>query len=405
MTELSTSKLEFNKTLNDVVIVLLLSFAFIRFPFGISLVPISYLSYAFFFYNFKDKKLNIHLIPFFLLLPLSFIGVIIFGKNIELVVVRTIYIAIVWLTITAIYLNANEKHFITMAIGLSILIFLDAITAKFTGNVDVSSRTYFGITIQRIMGIEGNHNYTAFPYLGLALIFFYARRYWYFVLLILITYLTGTRGGFLSFLVALLFFYLNKKDYRKLFNIGYWSVIVICVGFPYIWKLILVNVSNETKLVIHAASTFRTVIWEAYFAIIEKYPFGIGYHNGRMWGQEQRNIVPFYDQKFSWLEPFNPHSVFMQSIVEFGYLGHIMFSFFIISFGYYVWKKRRYHAPLYMFILVSWMTVLGLFFWIFILFFAIILGNLFIKKEKVHSLFGKLPNFSQSLTFKQSAEK
>ena len=87
------------------------------------------------------------------------------------------------------------------------------------------------------------------------------------------------------------------------------------------------------------SSSVRIILWTAAFQIFYKHPFGVGTGNMDEFMEKELIILK---QKELTKQNFNPHNQFLQTAVEIGFFGLLVFFAILFSSIYYGLKYKNY---------------------------------------------------------------
>jgi O-antigen ligase len=166
--------------------------------------------------------------------------------------------------------------------------------------------------------------------------------------------LSGTLFLLIAILTSLLI-WLRNKFRRPIF----YSIIILMplIGFIVInsipsvhndWKDASSNIieySKNPKSFVEnreqtlSSSSVRIILWTAAFQIFYKHPFGVGTGNMDEFMNKELIILK---QKVLTKQNFNPHNQFLQSAVEIGFFGLLVFFAILFSSIYYGLKYKNY---------------------------------------------------------------
>ena len=202
---------------------------------------------------------------------------------------------------------------------------------------------------------------TAFAFIGWREKLPFFSLYWIIPFTIFVIVIHGflqSLSGTLFLLIAIftsLLIWLRNKYRRPIF----YTIIILMpiIGFIVInsipsiqndWKDATSNVieySKNPKSFVEnreqtlSSSSVRIILWTAAFQIFYKHPFGVGTGNMDEFMNKELIILK---QKELTKQNFNPHNQFLQSAVEIGFFGLLVF-FSIVFFGlYYGFKYRNW---------------------------------------------------------------
>ena len=202
---------------------------------------------------------------------------------------------------------------------------------------------------------------TAFAFIGWREKLAFFSLYWIIPFTIFVIVIHGflqSLSGTLFLLIAIftsLLIWLRNKYRRPIF----YTIIILMplIGFIVInsipsfqndWKDASSNVieySKNPKSFVEnreqtlSSSSVRIILWTAAFQIFYKHPFGVGTGNMDEFMNKELIILK---QKELTKQNFNPHNQFLQTAVEIGFFGLLVFFAILFSSIYYGLKYKNY---------------------------------------------------------------
>jgi len=202
---------------------------------------------------------------------------------------------------------------------------------------------------------------TAFAFIGWREKLPFFSLYWIIPFTIFVIVIHGflqSLSGTLFLLIAIftsLLIWLRNKFRRPIF----YTIIILMplIGFIVInsipsiqndWKDATSNVieySKNPKSFVEnreqtlSSSSVRIILWTAAFQIFYKHPFGVGTGNMDEFMEKELIILK---QKELTKQNFNPHNQFLQTAVEIGFFGLLVFFAILFSSIYYGLKYKNY---------------------------------------------------------------
>ena len=202
---------------------------------------------------------------------------------------------------------------------------------------------------------------TAFAFIGWREKLPFFSLYWIIPFTIFVIVIHGflqSLSGTLFLLIAIftsLLIWLRNKFRRPIF----YTIIILMpiIGFIVInsipsiqndWKDASSNIIEysknpksflETREQTLSSSSVRIILWTAAFQIFYKHPFGVGTGNMDEFMNKELIILK---QKELTKQNFNPHNQFLQSAVEIGFFGLLVFFAILFSSIYYGLKYKNY---------------------------------------------------------------
>ena len=202
---------------------------------------------------------------------------------------------------------------------------------------------------------------TAFAFIGWREKLPFFSLYWIIPFTIFVIVIHGflqSLSGTLFLLIAIftsLLIWLRNKFRRPIF----YTIIILMpiIGFIVInsipsiqndWKDASSNIIEysknpksflETREQTLSSSSVRIILWTAAFQIFYKHPFGVGTGNMDEFMEKELIILK---QKELTKQNFNPHNQFLQSAVEIGFFGLLVFFAILFSSIYYGLKYKNY---------------------------------------------------------------
>ena len=202
---------------------------------------------------------------------------------------------------------------------------------------------------------------TAFAFIGWREKLAFFSLYWIIPFTIFVIVIHGflqSLSGTLFLLIAIftsLLIWLRNKFRRPIF----YTIIILMplIGFIVInsipsiqndWKDASSNIIEysknpksflETREQTLSSSSVRIILWTAAFQIFYKHPFGVGTGNMDEFMEKELIILK---QKELTKQNFNPHNQFLQTAVEIGFFGLLVFFAILFSSIYYGLKYKNY---------------------------------------------------------------
>jgi len=205
---------------------------------------------------------------------------------------------------------------------------------------------------------------------GILVFFWFEKKRWVLSLLFVVALvLTFSRSGYVAFVLSMLFFFISKREWRKvLVSISLFALFVILVPKPF---------GEGGNLMRTSSINSRILDYKLGITLWQKKPlFGFGYNRIRF-AKEQLNLVSIDDRSHS-LSSF--HSSFLIILVTTGLVGFISF---ILLIGF-LFRKYRIIRVYLVYILVMSLFDNVLLHVLVMLPMLFIAAHL-IKKDSVHS--------------------
>jgi O-Antigen ligase len=220
------------------------------------------------------------------------------------------------------------------------------------------ARVVFGVGISRQGGLHGEPNYNAMLYGVVGMILAQQRPRWLGIPPLLAAAPSLSRG-----LVAAIVSWLGAKAVgRRAVWLAPLAAVVLCAQ-PLIVLAVDDVIGPDTRQQLNRLTSNRYMIWAAHAEAGAQAPLGVGYFNAEA-------VITRFDSPAGRADRLiqtgpQSHSVFLQVLGEFGWVGYLLFVGFVLHLNLIVARFAPRQLPLLLFILTGYAFLNGLTDWPF----------------------------------------
>lgn len=202
-----------------------------------------------------------------------------------------------------------------------------------------------GLTLVRFSGIVGESNFSALLLFGMGAFSLYFKRLGLFALSFLLVLPLMSRMGILLFVLILVLYFINSFIKIHVKKISYLSLSIILLS-PMIMGLLDSFLSEESCLLMSKITNGRFAIASGYWKMFLDHPFGVGYYNG------PELILKYLPVKYNLGQfDFHHHSLYVQTLSEFGIIGHLLLGYFFYQLISTACKRDTFFALMWIVLL------------------------------------------------------
>ena len=322
------------------------------------------------FHLVKDRRILLVSLPLFFLVGLNFISLCLNGFPQEQILrLCQFFLILMFFNYISFNIDLEVIKNILTTIAILTLVFF---TAELTLSDQIGHILIKGLKIPHYSFLVGEANFSGVLFLGLFLVSFLVKERKFAALFFVFSLLTFSRAVFLSVVVFIVLAVLNKIS-KSLLKDMCTVLLVLLLSYPFLSvlsnkflppELSMKVAEMSPRYYLHGVYSFegmKSVLGEGYFQ---------SKHKIDDWALE-------YESKFLWMaqwkhrESAEQHSLQVQVISDFGLVGYLLFSIFIVLAFKVVWNNGPYYAISFLTLLINFSFLNALNEWIFYFFLAV----------------------------------
>jgi hypothetical protein len=257
-------------------------------------------------------------------------------------------------------------------------------------------KSYGFVKLPMIDGIIGEPNFSGLYFLGCMLYFFLNKNLKWASVSFLLILMTASRS--MIFTAALGGFIFGLQQLPAFKKIATWGARLLgfsLILYPFLFMGLYKFAPKNKHELLNKLTSGRFGIHSVYADMALKKPFGVGYFKGKNYFNENRYgddlKFPTNHLKINEKYTYEQHSVFIQVLSEFGFLGYLFFAFFVISFFIHLYRADEVLANYFIVLLFPLTQLNGLHEFILYFFLALGLKQIIEFKKDSPALIFNLP--------------
>ena len=266
-----------------------------------------------------------------------------------------------------LYFNLT-KEFLLMTLKVVAVLSVILLIVEVTFDMNTFERELFGMNIPRYGLIVGEPNFSGVLFVGMAQLAFLCKKRWFFWGFLLLSLVPLSRAVFITYIfwgVMLLFSCPGKRIFRGIS----WGVLILFLLYPFI----ISQLHHFLPFHINRSMSLLSPRYHQHMYYSKegvKTLWGEGHFQSR---KRDREYWEKYRAQYSWLSTLykgEQHSVTVQVLSDFGWIGYVFFSLFILQVFKLVCASGTQYATGLLVLLVNFNFLNGLNEWIFYFFMA-----------------------------------
>ena len=271
------------------------------------------------------------------------------------------------------------RDFLLMTLKIVGVLTLVLFLLELTFDMSMFKRNLFGILLVRYSLIVGEPNFSGVLLVGMAQLAFFCKKRFFFWGFVLLSLSSLSRAVFIAYIFWGIMFLLSCFG-QRIFRVASWIVLILFLLYPFV-------ISQLHHFMPFHFNRIMSIQSPRYYQHMYYSNEGIK----KIWGEghfqsrkKYREYWEKYKEQYPWIRNYykgEQHSLTVQVLSDFGWMGYLFFSLFILQIFKTVYASGVQYVTGLLVVLVNFSFLNGLNEWIFYFFIACCLTVFSPRKE------------------------